>query len=97
VLADGGVVLLDDAVNADWPGVASGLARHVLSGEGDSSARTLRPFALGYNKALLSTSAWLDGYRDVLAPFERKRATFLGHECAVLPAGWIAAHFANDA
>lgn len=94
-LAGGGVVILDDAVNADWPGVVSGLARHVFeAGEGED--RRLLPFALGYNKAFLCTARWQAVYGEALAPLGRKRARFLGHDCAVLPLGWIAAHFAND-
>lgn len=93
VLAEGGVALLDDAVNPDWPGVITGLARHVFS---DAQPRLL-PFALGYNKAFLAAPQWLDAYRDALSPLARKHAALLGYECAILPAGWIAAHFANDA
>jgi hypothetical protein len=110
-LVDGGVCLLDDALNPDWPGVASGLARHVSAGTepsipGHLSAETetsisghrLVPFALGYNKCLLTTSAgWARAYAGALAPLARKRAVLMGHECQVLPAGWIAAHFGNDA
>jgi len=58
----------------------------------------LIPFALGYNKCLLATSEeWAAVYGAALAPLARKRAGFLGHECHILPAGWIAAHFGNDA
>ena len=58
--------------------------------------RRLLPFALGYNKAFLCTARWQSVYGEALAPLGRKRARFLGHDCAVLPLGWIAAHFAND-
>ena len=75
-------------------GVVSGLARHVY-GEAHKERRLL-PFALGYNKAFLSTGPWLDSYREALTPLARKQAALLGHECAILPAGWIATHFAND-
>jgi hypothetical protein len=43
-LAPGGVCILDDALNPDWPGVISGLARHLAEGG------SLVPFCLGYNK-----------------------------------------------
>jgi hypothetical protein len=133
-LVEGGVLLLDDALNPDWPGVASALARHLrgdgvlgsdvamagsvaLGGDaarggevalGGEAARAppmhtagvgrLVPFALGYNKCLLTTSPeWARVYGQAVAPLARKRAVLMGHECLILPSGWIAAHFGNDA
>jgi hypothetical protein len=94
VLSDGGVVLLDDALNPDWPGVVTGLVEHVIGGG------ALRPFALGFNKAfccLPERAPWSsEVYRSALAPLGRKQAQFLGHPCEILPAGWIAAHYGND-
>lgn len=97
-LVDGGVCLLDDALNPDWPGVASGLVRHLSSVDPLAGHRRLIPFALGYNKCLLTTSEeWARAYGGALAPLGRKRAVLMGHECLILAAGWIAAHFGNDA
>eukprot|EP00808_Paulinella_micropora_P000523 g82184.t1 len=103
-LAEGGLVLLDDALNADWPGVAAGLARYSLEQQKPPSSRDgsngsssgLLPFALGYNKAFLARREWREGYFQAVLPFARKCAVFLGHECAILPQGWIATHFGND-
>ena len=90
-ISDGGVVILDDALNTDWPGVISGLAKHVYSGG------KLRPVALGYNKCVLVRAEWTSVYAKALAHFKRKSADLLGHEVLVMAAGWIAVHFANDA
>jgi len=49
VLADGGVILLDDYFHEEWPGVSEATNRFFLSGEhGD-----LVPFAIGANKLTL--------------------------------------------
>lgn len=76
VLSDGGAVVLDDALNPDWPGVVSGLAKHAYEGG------ALRPVALGYNKGVLVRAGWERVYKDALAPFKRKSASLLGHEVA---------------
>jgi hypothetical protein len=94
-LCDGGMVLLDDACNADWPGVVSGLVQYQAQADPSLDAR-LQPFALGYNKAFLTQARWHEAYSRALRPRARKVSAFLGFDCVVLPQGWIATHFAND-
>lgn len=105
-LEEGGVVLVDDALNADWPAVTSGMIRFILSAASSPSdpdvpvpvtaVEPLKPFALAYNKCFLARGDWCGVYRRALAPLERKTAVFLGSEISILPAGFTAAHFAND-
>ena len=51
-LCEGGVLILDDYFNEEWPGVSEGTNRF-LSG---TPPRPLVPFAIGGNKLLLTTS-----------------------------------------
>jgi len=59
LVADGGVVFLNNYFNADWPGVHEGFARYVLAGD----APRLIPFLHAFNKLLLTTRE----RRDALA------------------------------
>lgn len=60
-LAPGGVVLVDDAFNWMWPGVAEGLS-HCLNDE----AFQLRPIALTQEKLLLTHSDYVEEYTQGL-------------------------------
>jgi hypothetical protein len=59
-LVDGGIVILDDVFNDEWPGVAVGTFRYL---EGDG---TLVPFAIGFNKTYLTDSAHASRYREAI-------------------------------
>jgi len=60
VLVDGGVVVLDDVLNAHWLGVLTGLT-HYLAGD-----HGLVPFALSPNKVYLAAPADAATYAEVL-------------------------------
>ena len=79
-LAAGGVILLDDVFNEQWPGVVEGLL-NFLSSRHDA----LRPFAAIGNKVFFTLSnAWADRYLAHLKADpnthgpERKMSSFLG-------------------
>mmetsp|Transcript_2397 Transcript_2397/g.3553 ORF Transcript_2397/g.3553 Transcript_2397/m.3553 type:complete len:357 (+) Transcript_2397:291-1361(+) len=97
-LHEGGVILVDDALNPDWPGVASGLHQYMLESWNDNEKNPLYPFAFGYNKCFLARGdKWASLYRSSLQNLERKRAIFWNREVSILKQGFIAAHFGNDA
>jgi hypothetical protein len=57
-VADGGVVLLDDVFNEQWPGVVEGMFRFAAR-----NPSALMPFAIIGNKVCFTTSAtWADRY-----------------------------------
>ena len=92
LVPEGGVVILDDALNPDWPGVATGLGQYLVEGG------NLRPFCLGYNKCLLAPAA---SHAELLAvaralPTCRKVAELWDSEVAILPQGWTTAFHGND-
>lgn len=60
VLADGGIVILDDAFNSSWPGVAAALGRYLL-GEG-----RLVPFAVSPEKVLLTQPRFQHQYCEAV-------------------------------
>lgn len=66
VLSPGGIVIVDDFYNADWPGVNEGVVRYLL----DSPA--LLPFCYGDNKLYLchrdEHSDFLDWTHSILVP-----------------------------
>jgi hypothetical protein len=59
-LADGGIIILDDYFNEQWPGVSEGTAR--FFGE----RREVVPFAVGGNKVFLTTAPFAEIYREYL-------------------------------
>ena len=59
-LAPGGIALVDDVFNAEWPGVSVGAMRY-LDTEG-----ALVPFAIGFNKVYLTDAAHTAPYRDAV-------------------------------
>jgi hypothetical protein len=61
-LADEGVVMLDDAFNAKYPGVSDGFHSYVCRPD-----TSLRPFAVAVNKLFLCRPQHVDRYRDELA------------------------------
>jgi hypothetical protein len=83
-LADGGVVILDDAFQSLYPGVAAALARYLIG------AGRLVPFAVSPEKVLLTQPEHHDhlmasicsGMEDLFHRYE----DFLGHEVAIIRA-----------
>jgi hypothetical protein len=83
-LMDGGVVVLDDYFNHQWPAVSEGAMRFAMANEGN-----VFPFAIGGNKVLFTTSRewhsrYLAAIRQRLGIFRSKVSTFLGVEVFVL-------------
>ncbi|HUF10249.1 MAG TPA: class I SAM-dependent methyltransferase [Rhodothermales bacterium] len=83
-LTDGGVVVLDDYFNYQWPGVSEGVMRFALANEDN-----VIPFAIGGNKVLFTTSRewhsrYLAAIRERLGIFRSKKSRFLGVEVFVL-------------
>ncbi len=83
-VADGGIVILDDAFSPMWPGVIQGLITYLEQPD------CLKPFALLGNKTLLTHEAFCDRYRDVLAPFAKhvhhREDDVFGHPVTILRA-----------
>ena len=59
-LAPGGIVVLDDVFNAEWPGVSVGTHRYL-----DSDC-VLVPFAIGFNKTYLTDEGHAARYREAI-------------------------------
>lgn len=69
-LVDGGVVIADDVFNESWPGVVEGTFRYL-----DDPA-ALVPFAIGFNKVLLTQREFADEYRQVMIDMAETKALF---------------------
>ncbi len=67
-LADGGLILLDDYFNQNWPDVSVGAARHFLTGD----AKT-KPFLITSNKVYFAEERYHSVYQAAV------RARFLPH------------------
>lgn len=61
-LAPGGIIIIDDYFNTEWPAVSEGVNRFVFAHEG-----ALAPFAITDNKLFMSRPAYAARYRDQLA------------------------------
>jgi hypothetical protein len=79
-LAEGGIIVLDDAFNEQWPGVADGVHRHF------AHQSTLVPFAIGANKTYFCRPSHRDTYREAAAAAASDTTTteFLGEPVSVL-------------
>jgi hypothetical protein len=79
-LAEGGIIVLDDAFNEQWPGVADGMHRHF------ARQSNLVPFAIGANKAYFCRPSYRDAYRAAAAAVasDTTMPEFLGEPVAVL-------------
>ena len=62
-LLDGGVVVVDDFLNPEWPGVAEAVLAYLT--EADRPGK-LQPIGYGDNKFYLSTRDFVDAYKDLL-------------------------------
>ena len=82
-ICPGGVIILDDFFNEQWPGVAEGTYRYMGSKPG------LIPIAIAGNKVLLTDDAqWAEQYKRSLDSLTRKyvakTSRLFGHEVVVL-------------
>src|SRR5689334_13229112 len=79
-IAEGGIVVLDDAFNEQWPGVSDGVHRYF------ERRPNLVPFALGANKSYFCRPSHHDIYRDAAASVASSITSteFLGHPVAYL-------------
>jgi len=80
----GGVIILDDFFNEQWPGVAEGAYRYMTSQPGG-----LIPIAIAGNKVLFTDDAeWAENYKRSLEGLKRKYFTktslLFGYEVVVL-------------
>jgi hypothetical protein len=60
-LAEGGIIVVDDVFNEQWPGVGDGIHRYFLQ------RRNLVPFAIGANKTYFCRPSHRDAYRAAAA------------------------------
>lgn len=74
-LAQGGIVILDDCFNEEWPGVSDGVHRYF------SEPRSIVPFGIGAGKTFFSHPAFAQRYAAVLRTMDDKAVQhdFLGH------------------
>ena len=63
VITDGGVIIVDDFYNPDWPGVAEGMNRFFIL----NHLKKISPFAYGDNKLYLCDHLSRDRYFNYLA------------------------------
>jgi hypothetical protein len=75
VLTDGGVLVLDDYFNEEWPGVSEGTNRFFANRNANADGSPLIPFAVGGNKLLFTTDrAHADSYVEHLLRTEPRAA-----------------------
>lgn len=74
-LAQGGIIILDDCFNEEWPGVSDGVQRYF------TETRTIVPFGIGANKTFFCHPGFAARYAAVLWKLYRKaiEQQFLGH------------------
>ncbi len=79
-LAEGGIIVVDDVFNEQWPGVADGVHRHF------SRRPSLVPFAIGANKTYFCRPSHRDVYRAAAAAAASSTTMpeFLGEPVVVL-------------
>ena len=79
-LAEGGIIVLDDAFNEQWPGVADGVQRFF------AGRPNLVPFAIGANKTYFCRPSHRDAFRAAAAAVATDTTTpeFLGEPVAFL-------------
>lgn len=90
-LAQGGIVILDDCFNEQWPGVSEGVHRYF------SQPRSIVPFGIGAGKTFFSQPACAQRYAAVLREMDSKSVQhdFLGHPVACFTlaprtlGGWV--------
>ena len=82
-LAEGGIIVVDDVFNEQWPGVADGVQRYF------ARRPNLSPFAIGANKTYFCHPSHRDIYREAAigAASSVTMPEFLGEPVAVLHFG----------
>jgi len=82
-LAEGGIIVVDDVFNEQWPGVADGVQRHFVR------RPNLVPFAIGANKTYFCRPSHREAYRDAAIAMADNvtMPEFLGEPVAVLQFG----------
>jgi hypothetical protein len=81
VLSDGGIAIIDDYFNADWPGVSEGVGRYLAMPD----AR-LRPLAISPNKLFLTTRGTIPPYAEALGGIgyvPLKTSSMFGHPVTI--------------
>jgi len=91
----GGILILDDVFNSDWPGVSEGF--YAFMNQSDKGHEMI-PFAIAYNKVFLIHRDFHQAALEHLKQCfpERKTSVLWGREVVIYEAGWIAAFHAND-
>jgi hypothetical protein len=74
VLAEHGVVALDDFLRPEWPDVSAGYFAWL-----DKSSGSLVPFAIGINKLYLCRRGWVARYQEVLRSSEFLQCFLVKH------------------
>lgn len=70
---EGGLIVLDDAINPTWPGVAEGLFEYLRQ------TAAMRPVAIGFNKLVLADVRHASAYRERLGDGNARSAYGLGY------------------
>jgi hypothetical protein len=91
VLAEGGIIILDDCFNEKWPGVSDGVHRHF------SEPRSVVPFGIGAGKTFFCHPEFVQRYAAVLRELDHKAVEqeFLGEQVVCFDfkpwtlAGWV--------
>lgn len=88
-LCPGGIVVVDDVFNHEWPGVAFGTFRY-LDGPHLDGPAALAPFAIGFNKVYLTDAEHAGRYRQALRDafgarwrIDHKSSVFAQHDVEV--------------
>ncbi len=87
ICQEGGIVFLDDIINAHWLGVIEGYSRYART------ENTLVPFCLGENKLFLAKGIeWANRYKNYImtgrpSGVTKAAAPFFGHEIPILGGG----------
>lgn len=59
-LSHGGIIIIDDFFNYEWPGVADGVTQFLKQNH------TIKPFFIGFNKVVLTHTEYVSKYQDYL-------------------------------
>lgn len=79
LVANEGVVILDDIFHVGWPGVTEGYVKYSMT------YPVLIPFAMGYGKLFLAKLSYVDFYRDLFATkFGNKYQKFCTHQVVMI-------------
>ncbi len=84
VLADGGIVLVDDYFDEKWPGVSEGTLKHLLLGDSE-----LIPFSIFDDKVLFTNnlvnkSIYIEALKTLIPKFIVKEIEFLDQNCLII-------------